>query len=35
MLTLNLLSLATIPFLLDVALRARHKTIELSMIRKE
>lgn len=35
MLTLSILGLALIPFLLDVALRGRHQTIELSMVRKD
>jgi hypothetical protein len=35
MLTLSILGLALIPLLLDVAMRGRHQTIELSMERRD
>lgn len=33
MLTLTILALVTIPMLIDLGLRGRHQTIELSMLR--
>ncbi len=35
MLTLSILSLVLVPIALDVALRGRHQTIELSLIRRK
>ncbi|MEN9451510.1 MAG: hypothetical protein RLZZ369_569 [Pseudomonadota bacterium] len=35
MLTIGLLSLVLIPVVVDIALRGRHRTIELSMVRPD